>query len=106
MGGYAVYGERSPKLESAKCPIHNCYWDTFSDEELLKTYGVEEIYYCATRGCDQFDFHEGVDYITGYCKRHKYVGSTIPEIDFISCIFKNTVRLKILFFKQKLAADK
>lgn len=98
MAGYAIYGERSPKLESAKCPIHNCYWDSFSDEELLKTYGVEKIYYCASLGCDQFDLHGGADYITG-C-------STIPEIDFISCIFKNTVRLKILFFKQKLAFDK
>ncbi len=96
------------------CPSHFVPYRVFTDKEIEQTFGPRLIFYCPEPGCDCFDWgkREGLFTIfdiadfflkTDFLERYKIVRGSKPsreEVPMITQLFRNAVRLKILFFKQ------
>ena len=73
------------KPQSDVCSVHNLKWRELHDRELKEESGSEAVFYCPDVACDYFALDSG---------------NTLIETSFRDYkVFKNSVRLTILFHK-------
>lgn len=101
------------------CNKHGFKRLELKDYDIAHTFGPRLIFYCPVSGCDRFvwESRKGVSTIfeiaefflaENFMKLYKIERELKPsreEVAMITQLFKNAVRLKILFYKQRLFID-
>ncbi|MBI2640813.1 MAG: hypothetical protein HYW91_02930 [Candidatus Sungbacteria bacterium] len=84
-------------------PLHELH-----DEAIAEAHGVTAIFYCPKLGCDKFDWDTRMSAApgAGFCHRQELSFDKLANLIFGFEIFRNAVRLKIFFLKQRQLMEK